>query len=239
MKPSLDPPEIRTLSAEALPAIVALVGLAALAYAASFLPKDPSELAHLALDEAAGTDFGNPVTVVLLDFRAFDTLLETAVLVLALTGLWALTPGRDWAGSAANFRTQRPVEPQLVVLLKVLVPLVLLTAFYLLWLGADEPGGAFQSGTLLAAVGVLLVSSKVLPAPAHGSLLIRVLLVFGFLVFALAGLLSALLGEGFLDYPAGWEKAIIVAIETALTISIAAVLFMLANGLPAHPPRQT
>jgi multisubunit Na+/H+ antiporter MnhB subunit len=39
---------------------------------------------------------GNPVTAVLLNFRAWDTLLESIVLLAALLGLWMLTRVEDW-----------------------------------------------------------------------------------------------------------------------------------------------
>ena len=60
---------------------------AALAAAVLLLPDDAPTLARTAADNAAATGLGNPVTNVLMAFRAMDTLLEKAVLLLALVGV--------------------------------------------------------------------------------------------------------------------------------------------------------
>ena len=41
---------------------------------------------------------GNPVTAVLMAYRATDTLLEKVVLVLAVIGVWSLAPDGAWGG---------------------------------------------------------------------------------------------------------------------------------------------
>ena len=89
----------------------------------------------------------NPVTAVLLNFRAYDTLLELAVLLAAALGILAMGPARP------PYRTAGPL---LKGLIRWLVPLLILTAGYLLWAGAHAPGGAFQAGALLAAAAVML-----------------------------------------------------------------------------------
>ena len=89
----------------------------------------------------------NPVTAVLLNFRAYDTLLELAVLLAALLGIFALGPARP------GFKEGGPVLDGLI---RWLVPLLVVTGGYLLWVGAHAPGGAFQAGALLAAAAVLM-----------------------------------------------------------------------------------
>ena len=44
-------------------------------------------------------------------------------------------------------------------LTRLLVPVLILVAAYLLWVGAHAPGGAFQAGSVLGAAGVLLLLS--------------------------------------------------------------------------------
>ncbi len=44
------------------------------------------------------TGVGNPVTAVLLAYRALDTLLESIVVVFALIGVWSLAPDHVWGG---------------------------------------------------------------------------------------------------------------------------------------------
>ena len=232
MHPEIDPPEAPPGAPEWVVAAVGLGVFAGLAVVAAALPEEAMGLAERVGAHLAETGLGNPVNAVLLDFRAFDTLLEKAVLVLALVGVWGLVPAAGLTRPAGNLRTHLPAEPQLTLLLKVLVPLALLAAVYLFWVGADEPGGAFQSGTILAAVGVLLVLGRALPPPSQASPVLRWFVVAGFLVFVGAGIVTAMFGTGFLDYPEGWAKTIILTIEVGLALSVGATLFLQSNGLP-------
>jgi len=93
----------------------------------------------------------NPVTAVLLNFRGYDTMLEMVVLLVALIAVLSFeTPS-----------TNKKVAPNTVlsILTAILVPLSILVASYLLWVGAYAPGGAFQAGSVLGAAGVLLLLS--------------------------------------------------------------------------------
>ena len=103
----------------------------------------------------------HPVTAVLLNFRGYDTLLEIAVLLLALLGILALP-------RHVSDHQHRPftANPVLQTLARVLVPLMLLVAGYILWAGAHRPGGAFQAGAVLAGAGVLSASGR--PAASLG-----------------------------------------------------------------------
>ena len=57
-------------------------------------PSRAPTLAPQAAANIAATGLGNPVTAVLMAYRAIDTLLETVVLLLALVGIWSLAPDR-------------------------------------------------------------------------------------------------------------------------------------------------
>ena len=71
---------------------------AGLAGAILLLPENAPTLAPAAAQNAAATGLGNPVTNVLMAFRAMDTLLEKVVLLLALVGVWSLASDRFWGG---------------------------------------------------------------------------------------------------------------------------------------------
>jgi uncharacterized MnhB-related membrane protein len=174
----------------------------------------------------------NPVTAVLLNFRAYDTLLEIAVLLLAVAGVWSLGPA-----PAPSRGTDSPPGPVLLGLVRVLIPLMGVTAGYLLWIGTTAPGGAFQAGAVLGASGILLVVSGIARAPTLRTWPERALIVTGFTAF-LAVSLGVMAGHRhFLEYPPDWASHLILLIEALLTISIAAILVALfAGGAPAHPP---
>lgn len=170
--------------------------------------------------DAAGVAY--PVTAVLLNFRGYDTLLELAVLLLALIGVWSLAP--------APHLGEDPPEAVLAALSRLLAPLMILVAAYLVWVGAYAPGGAFQAGSVLGATGVLLrLSGWRVPRRATGWPL-RLVLILGVAVFACVGLASIGLGQPLLEYPPGWAKPAIITIELAATLSIGAILAALFIG---------
>ena len=96
LEPTAAPPgKLLRLAAAVLCATVS-AGLAA----SFFMPPDPAPtLAPAAAASLPATGLGNPVTAVLLAFRAFDTFLEKVVLLLALVGVWSLAADRDWGGA--------------------------------------------------------------------------------------------------------------------------------------------
>ncbi len=202
-------------AAVVLPMLIMLVqGLAPLSELEPLLPA----LITLHLDE---TGVSHPVTAVLLNYRAWDTLLELCVLLLALLGARQLGP--------------RPLDlaepwPLLRAWARVLAPLLVLAAGYILWRGASAPGGAFQAGAILASGVVLLRLSGLLPRLRWSSMPLRVLVLGGLLVFIGVALMTAWLGEGWLTYPRGAAKLLIVLIESVATLSIAASLSLLVVG---------
>ena len=202
-------------AAVVLPMLILLVqGLAPLSEVEPRLPA----LITRHLDE---TGVSHPVTAVLLNYRAWDTLLELAVLLLALLGARQLGP--------------RPLAfaepwPLLRAWARVLAPLLVLAAGYILWRGASAPGGAFQAGALLASGVVLLRLSGLLPRLRWSFMPLRLLVLGGLLVFVGVAVATAWLGEGWLTYPGGAAKPIILMIETVATLSIAASLSLLVVG---------
>jgi multisubunit Na+/H+ antiporter MnhB subunit len=160
----------------------------------------------------------NPVTAVLLNFRAYDTFLELAVLLAAVLGIRSLNITRE------PYLKAGPVLSGLTIWL---VPVLIVMSAYLLWVGAHAPGGAFQAGAVLAAAGVLLRLSGYPAAGLPASLLVRRgFMIIGVLVFAITGLVLMISGGGFLEYPLPWSGSLILLIETAATLSIAATLIM-------------
>jgi multisubunit Na+/H+ antiporter MnhB subunit len=107
---------------------------------------------------------------------------------------------------------------------------MVLSGGYLLWRGADYPGGAFQGGAVIgAALILMLLQAKIIP-PDIPEWSIRLILVVGFLVFLiLAGAMLVQSGR-LLEYPVTASGALILIIESALTVSIALILAVLFAG---------
>ena len=216
--------------AHLLSALAGAALAAALAWAWFVLPlpeRPGPELA--AAMPRAGVE--NPVTAVLLNFRAWDTLLESIVLLAALIGLWMLTRERDWSGRLGLPQHSR-AGGVLASFGRVLPPVGLLIGVWLVWAGADRHGGAFQGGTVLAAVGLVAAMAGLVRPPRIGARLWHVALVIGPAVFVLSGLAGAILAGEFLTLPPPIAKPAILTIEIALTASIAATLAFLVLGPP-------
>lgn len=175
----------------------------------------------------------NPVTGVLLAFRAYDTLLESFVLLGALVAVWSLASPGAWPRPPAPLRmTDRAGLSVAGSFGRLLLPIAIVMAAYLVWVGSDRPGGAFQGGTVLAGGFLLAAMGGTLEVPGSDDRALRWMLVAGPLVFLTIGLGGVAFGR-FLSYPDGTAKALIVTIEYFLALSIGVTLALLVAGPPA------
>jgi multisubunit Na+/H+ antiporter MnhB subunit len=200
-------------------------------------PEAIPSLASKVTENLAQTGLGNPVAGVLFVYRSLDTLLEKVVLLLALLGIWSLAPDSAWGGKP-GLRIYAQPNSTLTFLAQLLPPVGVVVAIYMCWVGARDPGGAFQGGTVLAAMWILVIIAGLKKAPSIGQTWLRVLLVAGPLLFLGIGLAGLMLASAFLAYPPGYAKPMIVAVEVALTLSIGVALGMLAAGPPERIRRQ-
>jgi multicomponent Na+:H+ antiporter subunit A len=129
-------------------------------------------------------DFGggkNIVNVILVDIRAWDTLGEISLLVVAATGVASLVflrrrtggvdrldaaeragtdapagraPRRQWLAASATLPPERR-SVVLEVITRVLFHTILVFSLYLLFSGHNEPGGGFAGG-LVAGLALVL-----------------------------------------------------------------------------------
>ena len=173
------------------------------------------------------------VTGVLLNLRSYDTLLEVAVLLVAV--LAALAVGH--AGTAAGSPADGPPAPPLqTVATGVLVPVLVLLAGWLLLAGTSQPGGAFQAGAVVAALLLLLhLARRPVLAPSGGAA--RVLAVVGVLAFVLVAAVGPFTGGAWLQLDLSLARPVIVALETVLALSIGASLTLIALSLRQEPDR--
>lgn len=200
-------------------AVVSVAGLVVWVRVEPRLPRWTEPLA----DRMVATGVTHEVTGVLLAFRAYDTLLESAVLMFA--GVAVLTLGRDGGLHPADL-PQPAVPSTLRWLVRGAAPVLLLLAFWLLFVGSSDSGGAFQSGALLAGLLVLLCIAQV----QMGSFVtrwLRPLLVAGVVVFILAGLVGPVTGQVWLGWEATWAFAAVLTVEVFLTAGIAAGLYLM------------
>lgn len=204
--------------------LVALLSALAtgLGYAVLSLSSQAPGLGEHVAENLVTSGVSNPVTAVLLNFRGYDTLLELGVLLVALLGVWSL-------GDIPDRRESSP-GPVLEILSRLLVPLLILVAGYLLWIGAREPGGAFQAGSVLGAAGVLLLLTGWRLGARFAGLPLRLVLVAGLGMFVAVGMASILVGGRLLEYPPPFAAVLILLMEAMATLSIGITLAALFLG---------
>jgi uncharacterized MnhB-related membrane protein len=195
------------------------------------LPDPAPSLAPEAAANAAATGMGNPITNVLMAFRAMDTMLEKVVLLVALVGVWSLARDSAWGGRPRSYGQADPLGA-LAFLARLLPPVGIIIGIYMLWAGADHPGGAFQGATVLAAMWLLVLMAGLGEWPALARPWLRWVLIAGPAVFMIAGFGGLVLGEAFLAYPQAWAKPVILIIELAMTLTVAVTLGLLVAGPP-------
>ncbi len=191
-----------------------------LARAVLYIPMHDTGVASSIQDNLQISGVLNPVTAVLLNFRGYDTLLEIAVLVLAIIGVLSL----QREGMLASGRLAPFADPALSLLTRILVPMMILIAGYLLWAGEKAPGGAFQAGSILGAAGVLVTLSGHVRPGWLSPAIVKIIIAVGFVVFLVAAIIPMFFDKNLLEYPLHLAKPLIILIETWLTFSIGMIL---------------
>jgi multisubunit Na+/H+ antiporter MnhB subunit len=218
-----------------LAAALCIAVAAGLASVVIFMPDPGATLAPQAAEHLGELGLGNAVTAVLIAYRALDTMLEKVVLILAVIGVWSLASDRYWGGVTGLRRVARPTGA-LAFLAQLLPPFGIVVAVHIVWVGADEPGGAFQGGAILAAMWMVAVMARLVEAPPTGARWLRLVLISGPAMFLTVGVLGFAAAGGFLAYPAGFAKPVIIFIEAFMTLAIAAALPLLVAGPPTRLP---
>ena len=197
----------------------------------------------------ADTAVPNVVTSVLADYRGFDTMFETAVIltaglavliVLRLGGSRSEVPVRLHAGQIA-----RGYEDTIIRFVsRAMTPFLQLFALYVLAHGHHSPGGGFQGGVILGATFILLAISfdLRLVVQSFNERTALILANLGLLIYSGTGALCLLLGANFLDYSAlariiPGATAItarshgIMAVEIGVALAVMAIIVIIYTNL--------
>lgn len=139
----------------------------------------------------------NVVNVILVDFRALDTLGETIVIAMAAVMVGTLLRRRG----RAELPVSRPTAVILQMTARPFLALLLAASLFILFRGHDEPGGGFVGG-LVAALGFALVALADGVAEAQRLLRVRplVLVGAGILTVLASGLPGLFLADGYLTH---------------------------------------
>jgi multicomponent K+:H+ antiporter subunit A len=178
----------------------------------------------------------NVVNVILVDFRALDTLGEITVLAIAATAiftlLWGLRlpiPGLDPAGRPWS-SDRHPLI--MAVIGRLLLPFALVVAAFILLRGHNSPGGGFIAG-LIAAIGLILqfFASGIAWTQARLRLRYFALIGAGLLLAGGTGLAALLFGRPFLTSATLHPKvAVLGELELASAMAFDIGVFLVVIG---------
>jgi multicomponent Na+:H+ antiporter subunit A len=175
----------------------------------------------------------NIVNVILVDFRAFDTLGEITVLATAAIGVRGLL--RFAVDGQPDGAVQPVTSPIFRTAARLLMPLLLLFAVFLLLRGHNQPGGGFVGG-LVAAAAFALYAIAFGVRRARRALLVRpmTLLGTGLLLALVSGLPAVLRGRPFLT--ASWMSGPValgtpVLFDLGVFLVVAGVVLMMIFSL--------
>ena len=211
------------------------LGVGALAYAMMTRPFETISwwFTANAVEGGGGT---NVVNVILVDFRAFDTLGEVTVLAIAALGAHALLEGLRLTPHAPPADSEADRHPvMLAMLMRPLLPLALAFALYILLRGHNLPGGGFVAGLI---TGVALILQYLAVGIETTSARLRVdhlrLFAAGLGLAIAMGLASMLLGLPFLTSWHGYVPIPLVGrthLASAMLFDIGVYLTVVATVL--------
>ena len=174
----------------------------------------------------------NVVSAIYLGYRAFDTLGETIVLLIAVSGTLAIMAGgfsRAKKFASGPHRISLTAKDPLELVAGKLGLIVLVFGAYVMAFGHLSPGGGFQGGVVVAS-GLLFLAlgekgkrASRLTDPAF----LQKLEAGAFLILLLAMTLGMVAGSGFLSIPSFGSKAgnpvgYIVFLNIALGLKVGA-----------------
>lgn len=219
---------------------VLVAGLAILATSVNHPSSISLEYLTRALPEADGH---NVVNVILVDFRAMDTVGEITVLVVAALGITeiigrVLRKDEDTPRVAPLFGGEF-MSPIVVATISIVYPVALLASVYFLVAGHNQPGGGFVGG-LVAGAALLLryvtrgsrAMGEVLPMSPVGMVAVGLLVSIG------TGIGGALAGYGFLG-AAVWsgEVPIVGSVKASSTLLFDVGVYLIVIGFVSNALR--
>ena len=171
----------------------------------------------------------NVVNVILVDFRAIDTMGETMVIVIAAVLARSLLRSR---GSEAPVAGPQPVHFSFQISGRWLAGLLALASLAILLRGHDQPGGGFVGG-LVAALSIALLALAYGVKQAQQTLRVRPVTIVGIgaLFTLLSGLPALLLGDPFLTHLWWVPGGLLPKLSTTMIFDLGVYLVVLGAVL--------
>ncbi|MCG6966648.1 MAG: monovalent cation/H+ antiporter subunit A [Chromatiaceae bacterium] len=184
--------------------LAAVAGLGASALTWAVLTRPYETIAgYFLTNSVSGGGGTNVVNVILVDFRGFDTLGEITVLAIAIIGIYVLLEGLRLTAPDADASGRRwswDLHPVIMAAFsRLLLPLALLVAIFVLLRGHNLPGGGFIAG-LITAVALITqyLANGIAWTRLRMSPKLHPLIGIGLLIATATGLASWVFGYPFL-----------------------------------------
>jgi len=200
------------------------------------------------------TKVPNLVTAILADYRGYDTMFETVVILTAGMSIFAILRvlRRDDASGAPD-PAPASSDPSIdgdhhrIIVgttCRIAAPLIQIFALYVVAHGHHSPGGGFQGGVMLGASFILIALSGSLrdTLVRFGEQQYLRLAFIGILIYAGFGFLPLWVGRNFLDYGAlsgllmtsGEEMArshSMLGVEIGVAMTVMSIMFAIFANL--------
>ncbi len=187
------------------------------------------------------TEVGVPniVTSVLASYRGFDTFGEVVVIFTAGIGVLALLSvvPRPVTIAKINSLNDSLHEQHLIlrIVSKMLLPFIMLFAFYVQFHGDYGPGGGFQAGVIFAVAIILyaMLFGMITARRVINQSFIQLIAAVGVLLYGSIGVVALLNGKNFLDYsvlsddPIAGQHLGILLIELGVGLTVASVMIII------------
>ena len=181
----------------------------------------------------------NIVTSVLASYRAFDTFGEVVVIFTAGIGVLALLSvvrRREYTINDDSFNHSMHKQHLILrIVTKMMIPFILLFAFYVQFHGDFGPGGGFQAGVIFASAVFLytMLFGTSTARQVINQSFIQLLAATGVLLYGSVGIVSLLIGKEFFDYsalsadPITGQHLGILLIELGVGITVASIMIII------------
>ena len=177
----------------------------------------------------------NLVSAIYLGYRSFDTLGETIVLLVAVSGTIGMIAG---AGGVPRLERSKGHRTELIdVVTGKLGPVVLIFGLYVMMFGHMSPGGGFQGGVVVASgIVFLALGSRAggrsrITEPGN---LARIE-ALGFLFLVIASLVGSFTGAGYFGNPlarAGISPVVyIIALNAVIGLKVGAGISLMCVAM--------
>lgn len=214
----------------------------------------PSASVYYITKSYGDTKVPNLVTTVLADYRGYDTMFETVVVLAAGMTIFAIL---RVVSSEGTVELSAPQADQFIdgdhsriivgTTCRIVIPMIQIFALYVIAHGHYSPGGGFQGGVLIGASFILVALAGNLKdalsrLSEKGYLRVACIGIF---IYAAFGFVPQILGRNFLDYgvlekilftdgPEMARSHSLLGVEIGVAFTVAAIMFAIYANLSSR-----